>query len=72
MLNKPSSNLKCRIQGTSLVAQWLRLCASNAGSTGSNLGWGTKNPCAMWHSYKVKINKMQFPGRETRTAGEGD
>ena len=29
-------------RGTSLVVQWLRLCASNAGGTGSVLGQGTK------------------------------
>ena len=28
--------------GTSLAVQWLRLCASNAGDTGSNPGQGTK------------------------------
>ena len=30
--------------GTSLVVQWLRLCASTAGGTGSIPGQGTKNP----------------------------
>jgi len=29
-------------RGTSLVVQWLRLCAPNAGGTGSVLGQGTK------------------------------
>ena len=28
----------------SLVVQWLRLCASNAGGTGSIPGHGTKTP----------------------------
>ena len=28
--------------GTSLMVQWLRLFAANAGGTGSILGWGTK------------------------------
>ena len=32
--------------GTSLVVQWLRLCASNAGGTGLIPGWGTKIPHA--------------------------
>ena len=30
--------------GTSLVGQWLRICASNAGGWGSIPGWGTKIP----------------------------
>ena len=29
--------------GISLVVQWLRLCASNAGGLGSNLGQGTRS-----------------------------
>ena len=33
--------------GTSLVVQWLRLHASNAGGMGSIPGWGTKIPHAM-------------------------
>ena len=32
--------------GTSLVVQWLRLCASNARVTGSIPGWGTRIPHA--------------------------
>ena len=32
--------------GTSLAVQWLRLCASTAGSTGLIPGWGTKIPHA--------------------------
>ena len=28
--------------GTCLAVQWLRLCASTAGGTGSTPGWGTK------------------------------
>jgi len=34
--------------GTSLVVQWLRLCASKAGGMGSNLGQGIKIPHAKW------------------------
>ena len=30
--------------------RWLRLCTSNAGSVGSNPGWGTKIPRAVGHS----------------------
>ena len=36
--------------GTSLVAQWLRHCASNAGGSGSIPGWGTENPHDIWAS----------------------
>ena len=32
--------------GTTLVVQWLRLHAPNAGDTGSIPGWGTKIPHA--------------------------
>jgi len=28
--------------GTSMVVQWLRLCASNTGGVGSIPGWGNK------------------------------
>ena len=37
--------------GTSLVAQWLRLCASNADGVGSIPGQGTKTPHATKHQY---------------------
>ena len=33
---------EARSRGMSLVVQWLRLCTSNAGATGSISGWGTK------------------------------
>ena len=33
--------------GTSLLAQWLRHRASNAGGSGSIPGWGTENPHAV-------------------------
>ena len=32
------------MQGTILVVQWLRLCASSAGGMGSIPGWGTRVP----------------------------
>ena len=34
---------KCKILGTSLVVQWLRLCALNAGGLGSIPGQGTRS-----------------------------
>ena len=40
--------------GTSLAVQWLRLCASTAGGTGSIPGRGTKIPHATWHGQKIK------------------
>ena len=33
--------------GTSLVVQWLRVCISHAGITGSIPGWGIKIPMPM-------------------------
>ena len=30
------------------MVHWLKLCISNAGSTGSVPGWETKIPCAVW------------------------
>ena len=38
--------------GTSLVVQWLRLHASNAGGTGSILGRGNNIPHAVWCGQK--------------------
>ena len=43
---------KSQATGTSLVVQWLRLHASNAGGTGSIPGWGTKIPHALWSGQK--------------------
>ena len=37
-----NSNRK-RSRGTSLVAQWVRLCPPNAGDLGSIPGWGTRS-----------------------------
>ena len=42
------------VSGTSLVAQWLRLCISNAGGMGSIPGRGTKIPYTLCHSQKKK------------------
>ena len=43
--------------GTSLEVQWLRLCASYAGSTGLIPGCGTKIPHTTWRSQKIKLRK---------------
>ena len=40
------------IRGTSLVVQWLGLCASTAGGTGLIPGWGTRTPNASWSGKK--------------------
>ena len=40
--------------GTSLAVQWLRLCTSTAGGTGSIPGQGTKIPHAMQCNQKKK------------------
>ena len=54
-------NLTKYIQGTSLVVQWLRLCASIAGGMGLIPGWGTKILHATQCSQKQKkknLNKI--------------
>ena len=40
-------HIKKKIEGTSLVVQWLRICLVIQGSTGSISGWGTKIPHAV-------------------------
>ena len=45
MLYDPYKN---QLVGTSLVAQWLRLCAPNAGGMGLKPDPGTKIPHATW------------------------
>ena len=46
------NNTKVDSIGTSLVVQWLRLCASSARDVGLIPGWGTKIPHAMWSGQK--------------------
>ena len=44
MIDKVEGNLAIEVsEGTSLVVQWLRLCAPNAGGLGSIPGWGTRS-----------------------------
>ena len=43
------------LEGTSLVVQWLRLCASAMMGTGSIPDWGTKIPHAARHNHKKNI-----------------
>jgi len=51
---------------TSQVAWWLRLCAPNAGSTGSISDWGTKSLHA-WNSQKKQKQNthahIQYTGK---------
>ena len=42
------------VVGTSLAVQWLRVCISTAGGTGSILGWGMKILHAVRHGQKKK------------------
>ena len=42
--------------GTSMGAQWLRLCAPNAGGSGLIPGWGTKILHAVWYGKKKKVH----------------
>ena len=52
-----SLDLKSYFRGTSLVVQWLRLCASNAGAVGLILGWGSKVPHAACPKNKQTENQ---------------
>ena len=45
-------NVRRNSSGTSLVVQWLRLCAPNAGGTGSIPGRETNIPYATWCGQK--------------------
>ena len=49
--------------GTSLAAQWLRLCTFNARSAGLILGGGTRIPYAIQHSQEnilfLKVTKAK-------------
>ena len=60
--------LRKRKKGTSLAVQWLRICASTAGGTGSVPGWGTKIPhaarCGQKKERNIKI-KGEGTGRAT-------
>ena len=47
---------------TSLVVQWLRLCASNTGDVGLISGQGTKMPHAGWYSKKKNKNLVASEG----------
>ena len=52
--------LKSLLQGTSLMVQWLRLCASNAGGVGLIPGQGTMIPHAGRHKNLKKKKKSLF------------
>ena len=51
--------------GTTLVVQWLRLCASNAWGAGLIHGQGSKIPCGildkLWTKRKSKCCLIEFP-----------
>ena len=49
-----------------LVVQWLRLRASNAGGTGSIPGWGTKIPHAVQQSKKTKTKTKNLGINQTK------
>ena len=55
--NTKKQCLQSSKKGTSLVAQWLRLCASNARGVGLIPGQGTKIPHAIQCGQKKKKNK---------------
>ena len=62
-------NLENIMLGTSLVVQWLRLWASNAGGSGLIPGWGTKILHAMkYDQKKEKENIMLSEGSQIKKA----
>ena len=55
----PLVRIKTLTAGISLVVQWLRLCTSTAGGTGSIPGWTAKIPHAMGYvQEKKKRNQL--------------
>ena len=52
-------SLRIQRGGTSLVVQWLRLHASNAGGEGSIPGLGTEIPHALGCGHKIKLKKKE-------------
>ena len=52
-----NSSFKVHDHKTSLVIQWLRLCASNAGDVGLIPGQGTKISHATWHGQKKNYDQ---------------
>ena len=59
------------MDGTSLVVQWLRFCASNAGGLGSIPGWGSKTPHEA-KKKKKKHSKMEMSKDVQDTWGKKD
>ena len=49
--------------GTSLVVQWLRLCAATAGGTASIPVGETKTLHAMWHGQRQKKKESKWQAR---------
>lgn len=49
-----------RNKGTSLVAQWFRVCTCNAEGTGSDPGWRIKIAHAVWNSSEKEKKEHYF------------
>ena len=60
--NEKIENLNKEMDGNSLVAQWLRLCAFTADGSGSIPGWGTEILQAAQSSQKKKKLKGETYG----------
>ena len=54
------------IIGTSLVVQWLKLCAPNKRADGLTSGWGTKIPYSTQHGQKINILKIVKKKKERK------
>ena len=51
-------SFKNKARGTSLVVQWLRLCASNVRGKRHRFGQGTEIPHAVWCGQKIKTQSQ--------------
>ena len=61
---------KKKKSGTSLVLQWLRFHASNAGGPGSIPGQGIRIPHAMGHGQKEEKEKNYTESKKPDTKGQ--
>ena len=52
--------IRIKLPDTSLVVQWLRLCASTEDGTGSMLGQGTEIPHVAWHGQKKTKKRIDI------------
>lgn len=62
---------KIKTSETSLIIQWLQLCASNEGDMGCIPGWGSKIPHAPWcDQTKKEIKKKKIKNLDSKAKWE--